>query len=99
MDSNQFGVILEEIRDMFKTLAEGQKVLEKRMDELANDVDELKTDVDELKTGQAGLKSMMTVMNSRQTKLENELRTLSGYAKDIFLDHEERIKKLERHMG
>ncbi|KKM10868.1 hypothetical protein SY88_11240 [Clostridiales bacterium PH28_bin88] len=92
MDSNQFGVILEEIRDMFKTLAEGQTVLENRMDKLENDVDELKT-------GQAGLKSMMTVLNSRQTKLENELRTLSGYAKDIFLDHEERIKKLERHMG
>ena len=31
MDENQVGVILEEVRDMFKTLAEGQRIIEKRL--------------------------------------------------------------------
>ena len=31
MNENQVGVILEEVRDMFKTLAEGQRIIENRL--------------------------------------------------------------------
>lgn len=43
MNENQVGVILEEVRDMFKTLAEGQKVIENRMDRIEGDVTIIKS--------------------------------------------------------
>ena len=41
MNENQVGVILEEVRDMFKTLAEGQTIIENRIDRLETKFDKL----------------------------------------------------------
>ncbi|PKM86364.1 MAG: hypothetical protein CVU87_12295 [Firmicutes bacterium HGW-Firmicutes-12] len=50
MNENQFGVILEDIRDMFKTLAEGQKVIEESQNALTfkieKEVDRLERKID-----------------------------------------------------
>lgn len=44
------GVILEEVRDMFKTLAKGQKIVENRLDRVESRLDKVESDVSFIKT-------------------------------------------------
>lgn len=49
MNENQVGVILEEVRDMFRTLAEGQGIIESDIKVLKEDVRVLKDDMKQVK--------------------------------------------------
>jgi archaellum component FlaC len=74
MNENQFGVILEDIRDMFKTLAEGQKVIEESQNALTfkieKEVDRLERKIDNYMKFTADVSETVTDHENRITTLE-----------------------------
>jgi len=87
MDDNKAGVILEEVRDMFKTLGEGQKVLEGQMekmeketncrfDRLENKVDKLEVKVDRLEKDVKIIKSFVIATDDGLNEHERRITTL-----------------------
>lgn len=91
MNENQVGVILEEVRDMFKTLAEGQKVMEKDIADLKQGQQVMQNDIVELKLGQQ-------ILQNRLDSVENDVKFIKTYVMkvdDELNDHERRISSLE----
>lgn len=92
MKENQFGVILEEVRDMFKTVAEGQQVI-------AQDVETMKQDVAGIKQDVARLDLRVSVLEENAARIEGKLDVVvqqtAGNAEKLT-DHESRIIALEK---
>lgn len=85
MNENQAGVILEEVRDMFKTLAGGQKIIENRLDKMDERFD--------------GIDKRFDSMDERMDRIEIKLDSVVQYTAQIaenVTDHENRIAVLER---
>ena len=92
MDENQVGVILEEVRDMFKTLAEGQRIIEKRLGKVEEGQKVLENGQKVLENGQKSLESDMK-------KVKSDLQIIKSFviaADNSFNDYESRIKALEK---
>lgn len=51
MNENQVGVILEEVRDMFRTLAEGQRIMEGDIKVLKEDMKQVKVFMARMENG------------------------------------------------
>ncbi|MDX9872134.1 MAG: hypothetical protein RBT41_06920 [Clostridia bacterium] len=85
MNENQFGVLLEDVRDMVKGLAEGQKVMEERMDNMQKDISDIQQDVKHL--------------DQKMLRFERKLDSVVTYTAQVaekVTDHEIRITVLER---
>ncbi len=92
MNENQVGVILEEVRDMFKALAEGQKILSENVAGLKQDMAVLKQDVAVLKQDVAVLKQDVARIDR---KLDMVIRHTAGLTETVH-DHEVRLTALEQ---
>jgi len=93
-------VLVEDMRSDFKVLADGQQLLERKFDLMAEDVDEIKSDIvdmkrdiKELKTDVAVLKTDVAQLKSDMTEVKDELKVKAE--KNDVQDHETRIVKLE----
>lgn len=92
MNENQVGVILEEVRNMFKTLAEGQQIIENRLGKVEEGQ---KT----LENGQKLLESDLRKVKSDLRKVKSDLQILKSFVIAVdnsFIDYESRIKALEK---
>jgi len=91
MNENQVGVILEEVRDMFKVLAEGQKVIEQ-------DVAELKYKVTNLEQNMERIEQKVTRLEQNVERIEVKLDAVvqcTAQTAEKVTDHEVRITVLE----
>ncbi len=104
-DEGNFLVVLEQMRDDIKIIAEGHSVLARGIDELKSDVAELKMDVAELKDRMSGMENRMSGMENRMDNFEGELKGLRkemnqgfkmvfGYAERI----EDEIKDVKKEI-
>jgi phosphotransferase system IIA component len=85
MNENQVGVILEEVRDMFKILAEGQRIIENRLGKVEE--------------GQKVLENGQKLLESDMKKVKSDLQIIKSFviaADNSFNDYESRIKALEK---
>jgi len=92
MDDNKVGVILEEVRDMFKTLGEGHKIMEGRLDRLEEGQKVIVNDVKDIKGRMDGLEG-------RMNRLEKDVKIIKSFViatDDGLNDHERRITALEK---
>ena len=92
MNENQVGVILEEVRSMFKTLAEGQQIIENRLGKVEEGQKALEN-------GQKLLESDMRKVKSDMRKVKSDLQIIKSFviaADNSFNDYESRIKTLEK---
>lgn len=92
MNENQVGVILEEVRDMFKTLAEGQRIIENRLGKVEEGQKVLEEGQKVLENGQKSLEFDMK-------KVKSDLQIIKSFviaADNSFNDYESRIKALEK---
>lgn len=96
MKENQFGVILEEVRDMFKLLAEGQKTTDERLDRVEK---ELKQEINGLKKDVLRIEGRVAHLEGNMTRIEGKLDAYMQHTAnvtEITNDHEERITELEK---
>lgn len=106
MNENQLGVILEEVRDMFKTLAEGQRIIENRLGKVEEGQKVLEEGQRVLENGQKVLENGQRVLENGQKSLESDMKKVKSdlqiikafviAADNSFNDYENRIKALER---
>lgn len=96
MEDNQFGVVLEEIRDMFRVLADGDDVLKERLDSFAS----------ELKERLVRVETRLDKLDWRQGMVEDALRqfvrqlaTSENEFEGRLNDHEGRLVRLETGTG
>lgn len=76
MNENQVGVVLEEVRDMFKTLGEGQKVLENKIDSLENRMDSMENRMDRIESDVSIIKSYVMKVDDTLNDHEKRITTL-----------------------
>ena len=74
MNENQVGVILEEVRDMFKTLAEGQRVIENRLGKVEEGQKLLESDMKKVKSDLQIIKSFVIAADDSFNSMRAELR-------------------------
>ena len=74
MNENQVGVILEEVRDMFKTLAEGQRIIENRLGKVEEGQKSLESDMKKVKSYLQIIKSFVIAADNSLTTMRAELR-------------------------
>lgn len=84
MNENQFGVLLENILDKVGGIAEGQRSLENKFDNLENKVNKIAADQEIMKQDIKKLKSDTRIIKSYMVAIDDGLN-----------DHERRITKLE----
>ncbi|MDN5344327.1 MAG: hypothetical protein PWQ18_438 [Clostridia bacterium] len=96
MEDNQFGVVLEEIRDMFRVLADGHEVLKERLDcfesELKERLVRIETRLDKLDWRQG-------IVEDALRKLVRQLATSENEFEGRLNDHEDRLVRLETLTG
>ena len=76
MDENQVGVILEEVRDMFKTLAEGQRVIENRLGKVEEGQKLLESDMKKVKSDLQIIKSFVIAADNSFNDYESRIKAL-----------------------
>lgn len=106
MNENQMGVILEEVRDMFKTLAEGQRTIENRLGKVEEGQKALEEGQKALEGRQRALEGRQKTLENGQRALESDMKTVKEdlqiiklfvmAADNSFNDYEVRIKALEK---
>ncbi|MHB8126756.1 MAG: hypothetical protein ACYDEJ_14180 [Desulfitobacteriaceae bacterium] len=99
MNENQVGVILEEVRDMFKTLAEGQQIIENRLGKVEEGQKALENGQKALENRQKALENRQILLESDMRKVKSDLQIIKSFviaADNSFNDYESRIKALER---
>lgn len=106
MNENQVGVILEEVRDMFRTLAEGQRIIENRLGKVEEGQKVLENGQKALENGQIALEnrqklleSDMKKVKSDMMKVKSDLQIIKSFviaADNSFNDYEIKIKALEK---
>ena len=99
MNENQVGVILEEVRDMFKALAEGQNIIESKVNKLEEGQKRLEGRMDRLEFRMDGLENRMDKLECRMDRLEKDVKIIKSYVAaidDEINDHERRITALEK---
>lgn len=99
MNENQVGVILEEVRDMFKTLAEGQQVIEERLCKVEEGQQILEKGQRDLELGQKALLSRQMALEKDMKEVKSELKTIQLFvmsADETFNNYDDRIKVLEK---
>ncbi|SDH97069.1 hypothetical protein [Desulfosporosinus hippei] len=99
MNENQVGVILEEVRDMFKTLAEGQRIIENRLGKVEEGQKVLEEGQKVLENGQKVLENGQKSLESDMKKVKSDLQIIKSFviaADNSFNDYESRIKALEK---
>lgn len=92
MNENQVGVILEEVRDMFKTLAEGQQIIENRLGKVEEGQKALEN-------GQKALENSQKLLEADMRKVKSDLQIIKSFviaADNSFNDYESRIKVIEK---
>lgn len=94
--TGEFGVLLEEVREMFRGLAEGQKILQEKVNKLAKEVN---------RNSQA-----VAMITEYLDKVEREFNSATGRfagadARELYqlkkelMRHDERLTLLERRTG
>lgn len=99
MNENQVGVILEEVRDMFKTLAEGQQIIENRLGKVEEGQKVLENRQKLLESDMRLLESNMRLLDSNMRKVKSDLQIIKSFviaADNSFNDYESRINALEK---
>jgi len=76
MNENQVGVILEEVRDMFKTLAEGQRVIENRLGKVEEGQKLLESDMKKVKSDLQIIKSFVIAADNSFNDYESRIKAL-----------------------
>ena len=76
MNENQVGVILEEVRDMFKTLAEGQRVIENRLGKVEEGQKLLESDMKKVKSDLQIIKSFVIAADNSFNYYESRIKAL-----------------------
>ena len=92
MDTGQFGVILEDIREMFRTLGDGQQAVVERMDRLENRMGRLENRMDKLDWRQGQVEDALHTVIKQLAFAENKFEAQSQ-------EHEARISRLEAEVG
>lgn len=99
MNENQTGVILEEVRDMFKVLAEGQQIMQKDIQDLKVGQHRLETKVDKLEIKVDQLEVKVDKLEVKVDRLEKDVKIIKSFVvaiDDGMNDHERRITTLEK---
>lgn len=99
MNENQVGVILEEVRDMFKALAEGQDIIENKINRLEEGQNRLEGRMDRLEGRVDILDGRMDRMEGRMDRMEKDVKIIKSYVAAIddgINDHERRITAVEK---
>jgi len=76
MNENQVGVILEEVRDMFKTLAEGQRIIENRLGKVEEGQKSLESDMKKVKSDLQIIKSFVIAADNSFNDYESRIKAL-----------------------
>ncbi|MDR3542442.1 MAG: hypothetical protein P4L69_15995 [Desulfosporosinus sp.] len=76
MNENQVGVILEEVRDMFKTLAEGQRIIENRLGKVEEGQKLLESDMKKVKSDLQIIKSFVIAADNSFNDYESRIKAL-----------------------
>jgi len=83
-EENYEGILLEEIRENVKILAEGQIAIRDNLDIVKSDVSTLKSDVSTLKSDVSTLKSDVSTLKSDVSTLKSDLATFKEDTKQNF---------------
>lgn len=86
MTSNGFGVILEEFREIFKGLGEGQKILSEQMGRMEGRMDRMEGKVDKT---EGRMDRMEGKVNDMQSEMRSSFKTVMEYLARIDTEIQE----------
>ncbi|MEW6622190.1 MAG: hypothetical protein AB1420_03515 [Bacillota bacterium] len=76
MNENQFGVLLEDILDRVKAIAEGQRVMESKLHNMENKLHNIESDVKQVKSDVKVIKSYLGAVEDGLNDHERRLLIL-----------------------
>ena len=97
-EENYEGILLEEIRENVKILAEGQIAIRDNLDIVKSDVSTLKSDVSTLKSDVSTLKSDVSTLKSDVSTLKSDVSTLKSDLATFKEDTKQNFKTVMEYL-